>query len=370
MRAMILEPLTLALVAWLAFPGCGDDAKCARELCDPASFGAVCVGHAVQTCAPDGQRFIYTACGDQQRCDAGACVARQCTTLGRSTCATVTSVERCKDDGSGLETIACADDETCKDGACVPTVCAGEADRCTDHGLVRCQDNAWVQDNCAAPQLCVVSGGGTARCTAPVCTPEARRCDGDTVKVCDARGMSETTEACAGGEVCVDGGCQVAVCGVDGADTSDAGDTTDTIDGETSEPKSQILFTLNGVASTFDLSAFATFDSGKRTVTIHAQKSTRELELKLTPAPLTVSGSFSSEVFNPVKVVVCYDEGGSPANFEECEGYTHRSVAYDLEITRNDGVGGRLVGTFSATLEDQNTDQIQLQAGQIDVKYR
>jgi len=161
------------------------------------------------------------------------------------------------------------------------------------------------------------------------------------------------------------------VCGVDGTtdvvDTSDAGDTSD---GETSEAKSQILFTLNGVASTFDLSAFATFDSGKRTVTIHAQKSTRELQLKLVPAPLTVSGTFSSEVFNPVKVVVCYDEGGTPAGFEECEGYTHRSVAYDVEITRNDGVGGRLVGTFSATLEDKNTDTIQLQAGEIDVKYR
>lgn len=365
----------LAFIA-LAGAGCGeDDPKCVATVCDPATFGQVCLGHAVQSCAADGERFVYTACGAQQRCEASgasaSCVARTCTTLGQSKCVSVTDIERCKDDGSGVETISCGTAETCKDGACIPNECAdSDPDHCSNNGFLTCTNADWVQNNCPVGNLCTLQDNGVARCNPTVCTPEARRCDGASVRVCDARGAVETTIACKGDEVCIDGFCQAEVCGATTPDASDVSETTDTIETETVEPESKIVFTLNGVANTFDISAFATFDAGERQVTVKASKSTKQLELRFKPANMTIAGSFSSEIFNPVKVVVCYDTGGSVASFDDCVGFTHRSVAYDVVVTKNEGQGGRFEATFSATLEDQNTDTITLSAGQINVKYR
>ena len=371
-RVLHLAALVAAPAAF-TLAGCGEDDgnPCVQSLCDAASHGAVCVGHAVQTCAADGRSFVYTACGAQQRCAGGVCVARECTSLGEATCLSPTTVERCRDDGSGYDSIPCGAEDICKDGACVPSVCAGAGDRCTNGGFVTCTDAAWVQENCPVGQLCELGGSGAARCVPKACPAETRRCDGDSVRICDARGGAETVLACASGEVCVDGVCQAAVCGGGGATDADITDGVDTIDtAETSEPDSEILFTLGGVATTLGQSAFATFDAGDRRLTVKASQSLRSLEIRFEPANATVSGAFSSEVFNPIKVLVCYDSGQSPADFSDCEGFTHRSTAYAVTVTRNDGPGGRFEATFTATLEDQNTDTIQLQSGQINVKYR
>ncbi len=366
-----------ALLAALSTAGCSDDDgnKCVATVCDPATFGQVCVGHAVQSCAADGKRFVYTACSSQQRCDAAgasaSCVARTCTTLAQTKCVSVTETERCNDDGSAVERSACAAAETCKDGACVPNECAdSDPDHCSTNGFLTCTEAAWVQQNCPVGDLCSLADNGVARCNPAACTPEARRCEGDTVRVCDARGAGETIINCASDEVCVAGVCQAEVCGASTSDASDSEvvDASDTA--EVSEPESKIVFTLNGVANTFDISAFATFDAGDRQVTVKGSKSTKQLELRFNPANMTIEGSFSSAIFNPVKVLVCYDTGGSVASFDDCAGFTHRSVAYDVVITRNEGQGGRFEATFSATLEDENTDTIVLSAGQINVKYR
>jgi hypothetical protein len=162
------------------------------------------------------------------------------------------------------------------------------------------------------------------------------------------------------------------VCGQGGGGGDTSMEVTDTADTSEviGEPDSEILFTLNGQAQTFDISAVALFDAGDRQVTVKASKSTRRLELRFNPANMTIQGTFSSEIFNPVKVLVCYDDGGEPAGFFDCEGFTHRSVAYDVVVTRNDGQGGRFEATFETTLEDVNTDTITLTAGQINVRYR
>lgn len=371
------------VIAWMAslllggfgILGCGGDEgdKCVATVCDPALHQTGCWGNSVQACAADGKAFVYTACGRQQRCDAasGRCVARTCTTLGEATCATVTEVERCRDDGSGFDRIPCASGVICRDGRCVPSSCTSDPDRCTTHGLVTCENASWVQQNCPVSEICVESETGFARCQPTVCTPEERRCVGSEVRVCGPRGAVETTIACAEDEVCVNGFCQAEVCGSDGVgpDVAEVSDVTDVSDTEP-EPESRIVFTLNGVAETFNISAFAIFDAGDRQVTVKASKSTRAIELRFNPANQTVQGTFSSEVFNPVKVLICYDDGGQPADFLDCEGFSHRSVAYDVVVTVNDGEGGRFEATFEATLEDVNTDTTRLSAGQINVKYR
>lgn len=367
--------IAMAVIAAAWSAGCGDDGdgQCVTTLCDPQSHGAVCVGHRVQTCAADGKRFTYRECGTQERCDqsSGSCVQRACTNLGRASCASVTEIERCADDGSGFSRISCGQGEICRDGACVPSSCTNEADRCSDNGVLACEQGSWVQSNCPVGQVCAVGDNGLARCQAPLCVPEARRCGSDEVAlICDARGTVEAVVACAARESCVDGVCQATVCG-GGGDTVDVSEVDDTAgETEVSEPESRIVFTLNGRVETFDISAFAAFDAGAREVRVRASKATRSLELRLSPANMTVQGTFSSEVFNPVKVLICYDDGGAAAGFADCEDATHRSTAYEVVVTRNDGTGGRIEATFSATLEDVNTDTLALTAGQINVRYR
>lgn len=366
-RALLGALAALALVA----AGCSEDdgAQCVSTVCDPATHGEVCVGQAIRTCAPDGKSFRYQQCGGQSRCDAGECIPRVCTTIGQSSCLTPTSVQRCADDGSKFETIPCATGELCKDGACVPDECESEPDRCTNKGYLTCVAGAWSQETCPVGQLCSVTGDGRAQCRAAVCTPQVARCDGNVAKVCDARGTAESETPCGGAEVCREGHCQAAVCGDTGApDASDA-DVVETAD--TNEPESQVVFTLNGATTTFDQSAYASFDGAERALIVKSSKSTRDLEIRFQPANATVSGTFSSEVFNPVKVIACYDSGGSAGAVDNCPGgFTHQSSAYEVVVTRNDGPGGRFEATFTLTLEDENRDTIQLLNGQIGVKYR
>ncbi len=360
---------TFALSA--GFMACGDDGpSCAKTLCDPATHGEVCVGQAVRTCSADGTRYEYTQCGNQSRCDAGACVARVCTTIGQSTCISPTAAQRCVEDGSKFETTPCAVGELCKDGVCAPSECGTEPDRCTTKGYLTCAAGTFTQETCAVGTVCMTTAEGRAFCGAPICTPQTARCDGDTALLCDARGTSETATVCAANEVCRGGHCQVEVCG-DVPETDTQGGDTQTPDTVEPEPESQVVFTLNGATTTFDQSAYASFDAGERMLVVKSSKSTRDLEIRFKPANTTVIGTFSSTVFNPVKVLFCYDAGGSAGVVDDCPGgFTHQSKDFEVTITRNDGPGGRFEATFTATLEDENRDTIQLLNGQVGVKYR
>lgn len=362
--SILIAALTLTATA------CGeDDAKtCEATVCDPATHGKICVGHAIQTCSSDGKAFAYDDCSSQQRCEAGACVPRACTRLGYATCATVTTVERCKDDGSGEETIPCPADTTCRDGACLPGGCReSDPDRCTTNGYVSCESANWVQNNCPVGDVCSVNADGVAGCNPAICAPDSRRCDGNVAKVCDVRGAFELSVPCEDGDVCVAGVCQAEVCGV--VTPTEVSDTVG--EAEVAEPESRIVFTLNGVANSFDISAFAQFVAGQRLVQVRAGKAQKVLELQFKPATMTIAGAFKSDVANPTRVVVCYDDGGADPGFTgDCAGFTHRSTAYDVLVTTNEGEGGRFEASFSATLEDKNTDTIALTAGQVNVKYR
>lgn len=363
----ITDPLGLLLVLVLV-AACGGDESgdpCVDTVCVPGE-AAVCSGQAVRACSSDGKAFTYTECSSQQRCEAGACVPKQCTTIGQSTCATVTSVRRCADDGSGFTTVECGSGETCRDGACAPTACtSSDADRCTTNGTLKCVSGAWAQATCPANQLCSLDGV-VARCLAARCTPWATRCDGETALTCDARGATEVATLCGEDEVCKDGRCQLRVCGE--TIINDVGDTTD---GDTTPVTSQFLFTLDGAVQTFDQNAYADYDGGSRQLTIRASRTNDFLEIYLKPSNATVDGSYSSEVFNPVRLIACYKGIGPAATFEDCPaGTTHKATAYAINITRNDGAGGRVLGTFTLTLSDINTDTITLSGGQIDVRYR
>jgi hypothetical protein len=357
------------LPACVLASACGDDeSNCVKRLCEPASE-PVCVGQSVRTCAADGAGYEYAQCSAQSRCEAGACTPRVCTTIGQATCLSPISVQRCADDGSKFETIACGTGELCKDGVCAASECTTEADRCTNKGYLTCAAGEWTQETCPVGTLCLTTAEGRAYCGARVCTPQTARCDGATSLVCDARGTTEAATPCGASEACRSGHCQPAVCGDSAGDL----DTVDVSEPDVSEPEpeSQLVFTLNGATTTFDQSAYASFDGGERMLVVKGSKSTRDLEVRFKPASPTVTGSFSSAIFNPVRVIICYDAGGSAGTLDACPGgFTHQSKDYTVEVTRNDGPGGRFEATFSVTLEDENRDTIELKNGQIGVKYR
>lgn len=349
--------------------GCGGDegGTCVATLCDPGA-PAVCSGHDLRKCTGDGKRYTYEACGAQERCDdasgTASCVPRQCTNLGVATCASPTSVVKCLDDGSALETTPCSDGERCNDGVCVSTSCVGNDSVCTAHGFLTCANGAWTSGTCGVGQVCSRVNGGAA-CSAPVCVGGSFSCEGQVSKECDARGTSAVGTTCGKGESCVSGRCQPTICGVD------AGDATGSDGGDSSAPTAQITFKIDGVAETFDQTAIADFDAGKKLLTLRASKSNRELRILLENARATATGHFASDVFSTTKVTVCYNDGGAPQVFDRCpDGFTDQSTAYVVDISSNAGAGSRIVGTFEATVNDENGDATAIVDGAFSLNYR
>ena len=365
-------------VACFLGSGCNDDpvATCQKTLCDPLTFVADCDGHEIRRCDASGKRYTYEACGSQQRCDvstgAAACVARACTQIGVATCLSPTQIQRCKDDGSAQETIDCAAGDSCRDGACVPTDCIGSENTCTTNGFLHCAPPAWVATACDPGEVCVSSSAGV-RCAAPLCTPESRRCNGSASVVCDARGTTETTTACAKTESCVSGRCVASVCGEETPPTDVSGGDGASDTPETTTVTAQIKLTLDGQLTVFEQNAKASYDPGPKEVTIQAAKSTREFVIHLVPLDPTKLVTFDSTVFSPTHVYICYKDGVSDGGFLDCgAGFSHMADAWVLAITGNDGpgVGGRLQGTFHATLRDKNTLPLAVEGGSFDVPYR
>lgn len=366
----------LALSA-LALGGCGEDsvASCVASLCDPTE-AATCSGNDVRRCV-GGTAYSYTSCGAQQRCDASGaaatCVPRQCTTLGVATCRTPTMIEQCREDGSGVDTFDCGTGERCIDGACVPQVCGADPDVCTTNGFLRCASGAWQTSGCAPGQICSLAAG-VASCGPRVCAPGTHRCvdagASTSARACNALGTLETGTTCGAGEVCVEGRCQDEVCGVDtpdatGSDASDAADAP--------EPEAQITFKLGGQTFVMNQSAFAAFDEGTRALTLRGARSSRELHIILENARSTLTGHFTDTEFSTVRVVVCWNDGGQTQTFDRCpEGFTHQSSAYVVDITTNPGpnLPGRVVGTFSATVNDQNGDPTAIVDGNFSLGFR
>ena len=379
-RSLVFRALPVMAFGAMVLAACGDDTptNCVATLCDPATFVADCDGHQVRRCDPSGKRYTYQDCASQQYCStssgAAVCVPRVCTTIGVSTCLSPTQTQRCNDDGSARETADCAPGDTCRDGQCVPTDCTGLPNVCTTNGFLHCDLGQWTPTACDPGEVCLTSQAGV-RCAAPICTPEARGCDGTSEAVCDARGTSETKTACSKTESCVDGRCVPSVCGqsTNPTDVSDTTDTSDVTDTETTTVNAQIKMTLDGVLTVFEQNAKANYDSGPNELVIQAAKSQRKFVIHLVPIDPTKASTFDSTIFSPTHIYICYADGISDGGFLDCgDGFSHKADAWLLTITHNDGpgVGGRLQGTFKATLRDKNTLPTEIVGGTFDVPYR
>jgi hypothetical protein len=205
--------------------GCREVSDCADPVCGDGTCTTT-AGESTSTCPAD--------CGD--RCGDGV----------------ATGTEAC--DRNDLKGAACAAGQagsvscsaTCtlvRD--CQPIICTPNAPRCDGNSFRLCnaagtaepvQQTCGGGSECVSPTTCNVAAGGcigggilagqpcmggrcssTGRCEA-VCTPNAVRCDGDRVFVCNPAGAAETLrETCGGGSECVNPTtCSVAAGGCTG----------------------------------------------------------------------------------------------------------------------------------------------------------
>jgi len=118
------------------------------------------------------------------------------------------SVEKCNDSGTAWMPLGhCGDSQSCSGGQCSPSNCSGMATQCTPDGRIQtCLPTSGTYSDpvsCPAGQACVGTG-----CIMTVCTPNARFCDGMTVRQCDALGSNSTqVDQCMGNQMCANGGC-------------------------------------------------------------------------------------------------------------------------------------------------------------------
>lgn len=398
----------LGLLLATAVPGaCGDDPKppppaCLEQLCTPGSFSCAPGGNYVRQCSTDGEHWIYEPCAPLGQCIGGQCVARKCTTPGRSTCtqtdAGAPAIEVCSAQGQPT-TSPCKSGEVCSGGVCVPDVCETGEVRCGSAAIVTCIAETWDATPCAKGEHCDEEGG--VHCAAPACTPEKAVCAGGAAEVCDATGASATTKACATNEVCVDGFCQEKVCGVsyspgaepdgaepDGADEDAGGGEPDASeadagadaepgpepepepDGPPLEPIRSIRFTLNGSPNVFDLNARADYILVDKNLKLSAGKGNRKIEINFQPIEAFTVGTWSDTDFeSTVTVDVCYFDGFSGEESPGCTiGFSHSSISYTATLeTFNGQKGLPVVGKFVTELQDLAGNVITLTDGSFDV---
>lgn len=376
--AMFTFVATLALT-----PGCAEEqvAQCLETICTAGE--ASCAGNSTAICNDDGKGIRYSDCGSGNYCLNGACTGRKCVNLGGGKCDTTTTLTLCDGNGVVQSTVSCAASEVCAGGSCVPNTCAEGATRCGDaYAVLTCTGGVWVDEACSGGQLCGDSGGQSA-CVAATCAPNMGRCDGNTSCLCSNTGGSETATKCGSNEICDGGFCRLKVCG------EDATPTTDTVVDMTAdagtdapldivedkfkpplEPPRVLKFTLGASAKVFNLNVRADYIATDKALKIQGAKGLEKIEITLSPIEPSILGLFDDTDGSETTVQICYFDGLNEGPVAPClVGYSQASIGYTLDLTGNNGVGSRVVGTFSAVLKDALDNNVSISDGEFDVPH-
>ena len=386
--------LVIVSLWMLCASGCSEDpppppAPCFDTICEP--FESTCLGEITAVCDSDGRGWSYTSCaaGGQYCSGVGVCKSRACLNPGRGlSCIDDKTAEQCSASGDQIVSQSCAENQSCLAGYCLADACTDGAVLCGDaQTLVTCNQGTWAVQPCGGAEICSTDSG-VASCEPQVCTPSSAWCDEGVSMQCNAFGTKVTRVVCRVNQSCKEGFCQDRVCGVDlledgatptaglGGSTGAASGVTEPQDGGPSTPAaatSGFSFRMSGIIQDFDLAAVAYWDKTESRLFIGAEKNQKRVLIQLSGVEGDISGSWPVED-DPTgaRVIVCYDDGVDDSSPDgDCpEGYTHASTVYDVTVSQNDGPGGRVKGSFSATLESSTGAQVQFTDGVFDVAYQ
>ena len=209
-----------------------------EPVCEPGTGS--CDGNVVVDCNAEGSEISRVDCGDEVCIDGeggAACISADCED-GQVGCIDRATSYLCTD--GARELVPCNDVQGCVGGECVDQICEPNSRRCDGNTVIVC-DDAGVSEGTVRCDLvpecqeaaagCLCRGGD---CVPLACEPDTTTCDGDNVVRCADDGSGfDVAEVCEPPATCIGGACQEDACD-DGM--SCVGDTLVTcVDGTASE---------------------------------------------------------------------------------------------------------------------------------------
>jgi len=190
---------------------------CASDVCTPGAKR--CQNNAVQTCNDAGSGWTDAACSAYQTCKetttGPACQNWICTPSTIQCDTTTERVMQCSADGLAQAVIQDCGTQVCVAAACKPVLCSAGTRRCAGNLVYQCSakgDAETVYDTCATAEYC---DGTTKTCLTMVCTPNNPACDGNVATTCNSigSGYTGTRTTCTGSTpYCANGVCTVQLC--------------------------------------------------------------------------------------------------------------------------------------------------------------
>ncbi len=383
------------------------------QVCVPNSVQ--CVGEFLATCNDTGTDQTTLSClGGSKYCSDGqapGCNDSICPSVGHRTCADESTVSACV--AGAMENTACAAGEVCEAGTCAAASCTDGDTLCGYGAVLTCADGVFVSSACAAGEVCLVEEGA-AGCTSRVCEPGTRTCrdaDGDGVdelaQVCNLDGTGANAELevnCADTlGVCVNGWC---TCSTEAVST-EAEDTTggegldlDAVSGldisvavtdvsiEQDLPPLEVPDTaearINGSKISFDSYANANFvapEPGAEggMLAIILVSGVNKVELQIGPVPEGWTGALTESTGGAITGFMGYNDGtgGEGVDFKWGAGTFQKGGgidyggSYSVEVTVNEGPGGRVQGEFDGILQilqgQDGSSEVPVEDGTFDV---
>lgn len=363
--------LLTALIFSVLLGACGTSATTPGPVDKFCTDGKVtCIGNVLATCV-GGTAYQTSSCGENKYCSAGACQEIRCE-KGSLSC-NGPDVMQCPSNGSTDPGKIKTCENGCSKGTCLPASCKDGDTLCGWRTVLTCSGGSWKPTPCASGQLCQVSGK-VAACVARTCTPDSVQCKSkDVAQVCSTAGDKYADKACGAGNGCFDGVCHAQVKGQE-SDASTTPDTTQATDTPTSGKdtshgtldvggKDVVLEQLDiltvkvsekadpgsGVAPVeFEL-ASATWNAGLQMLQLTGTSGLNKIEIQLAKVDEFSTGSFTAAGGEAPDSNIFYNDGSATDPKTQ---WKYGAADYTITIDEFGAPGGRVKGTFSATMAD------------------
>ena len=380
--------LALAALIWGGCSSGGDAGGTNGENGDRVEVlpecGTVCVGRYLRTCSEDQKHYEYEHCGNDWMCKDGACMSAPCVDPGKIECDPDRPgvYDFCVENLTHLTTRICSESEQCLAGACAPLPCAPDEKLCGWKTVLKCTgEGGWEITECGENQYCDELAAVCLEMDA-LCieTPGSRLCqDLEVALECDNKGNLKPID-CGKDEVCVNGFCQPRV---EGVDYSDGGDTDVLVPEDAGIPDivEDIVLPEIKDAEPVDIpqmeapplekpiKAWVTINGGAfeseqikctnvmqgvyifkdSDLQVSMAKGEYVLEVHFGGIEEGTEGGFSSDEPGSVTPWIWFNDGTTD---QEQVQWKYESATYQVTLDQFDQPGGRVIGTFSGTMED------------------